>query len=152
MGENVLPATDDTLITITGFGDFKYQARSATQTLEIIGGATQLERTINGELIDLSAPQFRKYITKIGVSAEINPTPMDGMWPGMEVVVQCAVQLAKVTTSPDTLGRNAVSGSIWYANGYTFYRPELTMLIKTLETHFDEWKNVVGWSIELEEK
>lgn len=153
MGENALPADSDTLLEISSFGHMLFQARGLTQTLEIIPGATQLERTINGTLLDLSAPQFRKYISKITVSSEVYPTPIDGIFPGQEVTVACAVQLAFQTGSPPASpNRTAVSGSISQANGYTFYRPLLTMLIKTVETHFDEWRNVVGWSIELEEK
>lgn len=153
MGENVLPADSDTLIEISSFGHMVFQARGATQTLEIISGATQLERTINGTLLDLSAPQFQKYSSKITVPSEILPTPLDGIFPGQEVTVDCAVQLAFPTNSPTAQpNREAVSGSIWEQNGYTFYRPRLTMLIRTVETHLDEWKDVVGWSIELEEK
>lgn len=149
--ENVLPSGKDTILTISSFGNMLFQARGLTQTLEVIGAASQLARTINGGLIDMSAPQFRKYQSKIEVPSEVYPTPIDGIFPGMQVTVDCAVSLAYITGSAGFPKRSAVSGSEWSENGYTFYRPSLTMLIKQVETHFDEWKNVVGWSIDLEE-
>lgn len=149
--ENVLPANSDTLLMISSFGNMLYQARGLTQSLTVIGAATQLERTINGTLIDLSAAQFHKYVSKIDVPSEVNAPPLDGIFPGREVTVQCVASLAYVTGRPGSPNRPAVSGSQWTEGGYSFYRPELTMLIKTVETHFDEWKNVVGWTIELEE-
>lgn len=149
--ENILPSNSDTLLVISSFGNLLYQARGLTQTLSVIGAATQLERTINGTLIDLSAAQFRKYASKIDVPSEVNAPPLDGIFPGMEVTVQCVVSLSYVTGRAGSPNRPGVSGSMWSEGAYTFYRPELTMLIRTVETHFDEWKNVVGWTLELEE-
>lgn len=150
--ENILPANSDTLLVISSFGNMLYQARGLTQTLTVIGAATQLERTINGTLIDISAAQFRKYISKIDVPSEVNAPPLDGIFPGMEVTVQCVVSFAYVTGRLGSPNRPVVSGSSWSEGAYSFYRPELTMLVRTVETHFDEWKNVVGWTLELEEK
>lgn len=149
--ENVLPMGLDTLLVISSFGNMLFQARGLTQTLEPIPGATQLERTINGKLLDISAHQFRKYQSKITVPSEVYPTPLDGIFPGQQVTVDCAVSLAYVTGSLGFPKRAEVSGSSWAENGYTFYRPSLIMLIKDVSTQFDEWKNVVSWSIDLEE-
>jgi hypothetical protein len=149
--ENLLPANADTLLTISSFGNMLYQARGLTQTLEVIGAATQLERTINGTLIDLSAAQFRKYSSKINSPSDVNAPPIDNVYPGQEVTVQCAVGFAFLTGTPGLPHRPAVSGSTFTEGAYTFYRPELIMLVKSLSTSFDEWKNVVGWSLELEE-
>lgn len=149
--ENILPSSSDTLLSISSFGHMIFQARGLSQTLEPIGEATQLERTVNGTLIDLSAPQFRKYESKITVPSEVYPTPIDGIFPGQQVDVQCAVSMAFITGALGFPKRPEVSGSSWSENGYTFYRPLLTMIIRKVETHFDEWKNIVGWSIELEE-
>lgn len=150
--ENILPVNSDTLLVISSFGNLLYQARGLTQTLTVIGAATQLERTINGTLIDLSAAQFRKYASKIDVPSEVYAPPLDGFFPGREVVVQCVVSLSYVTGRLGSPERPAVSGSSWSEGAYTFYRPELTMLVRSVETHFDEWKDIVGWTIELEEK
>lgn len=149
--ENVLPTGSDTILSISSFGNMLFQARGLSQTLEVIAEASQTARTINGTLIDLSAPQFRKYASKITVPSEIYPTPIDGIFPGMTVTVACAVSLAFINGSAGFPKRPEVSGSSWSENGYTFYRPLLTMMIKNIETHFDEWKNVVGWSVDLEE-
>jgi len=149
--ENILPANADTILSISSFGDMLYQARGLSQTLEVIGAATQLERTINGTLVDLSAAQFRKYSSKINVPSDVNAPPLDNIFPGREVTVQCAIGLSFLTGTPGLPHRPAVSGSTFTEGAYTFYRPELVMLIKSVTTQFDEWKNVVGWSIELEE-
>jgi hypothetical protein len=150
--ENILPANSDTLLTISSFGNMLYQARGLSQTLEVIGEATQLERTINGTLIDLSAPQFRKYASTITSPSDVNAPPLDGVWPGMEVTVQCAVGLSYLTTGGNgPYSRPPVSGSLYTDGAYTFYRPELTMRVKSVETHFDEWKNIIGWTLTLEE-
>jgi hypothetical protein len=150
--ENVLPSNSDTLLVISSFGNMLYQARGLTQTLTAIGAATQLERTINGTLLDLSAAQFRKYTSKIDIPSEVYAPPLDGIFPGREVTVECAASLSYVTGRPGSPNRSVVSGSMWSEGGYTFYRPELIMLIRSVEVHFDEWKNVVGWTVELEEK
>src|ERR1035437_5032568 len=96
--ENILPANSDTLLTISSFGNMLYQARGLTQTLSVIGAATQLERTINGNLIDLSVAQFRKYASKITSPNETDTPPLDGVFPGMHVPVQWAGGLAFLPT------------------------------------------------------
>ena len=149
--ENILPANSDTLLTISSFGNMLYQARGLTQTLSVIGAATQLERTINGNLIDLSVAQFRKYASKITIPNDTAAPPLDGVFPGMQVTVHCVVGLAYVTGTSGCPHRTVVSGSSYVEGAYTFYRPSLTMLVRSVETQFDEWKNIVGWSLELEE-
>ena len=69
-----------------------------------------------------------------------------GIKAGMEERV---IELAVVGNGPHH--RPEVSGSSYTEGAYTFYRPELTMMVKTVETQFDEWKNVVGWKLDLEE-
>jgi hypothetical protein len=149
--ENVLPSGADTILTISSFGNMLYQARGLIQTLSVIGEATQQARTINGTLVDISAAQFRKYASKISVSSEVYAPPLDNVFPGQTVTVHCAVTLAFITGTAGLPNRPAVSGSTWTENGYTFYRPELTMMVKSVETQFDEWKNIVGWTLDLEE-
>lgn len=150
--ENILPADADTILSISSFGNMLYQARGLSQTLEPISAATQLERTINGTLVDISAAQFRKYQSKISAPSDVNAPPLDGVFPGMLVTVECAVGLAYFTSGGNgPHHRTPVSGSTYTEGAYTFYRPVLEMRIRTLETHFDEWKNVVGWTLDLEE-
>jgi hypothetical protein len=149
--ENVLPSGADTVLTISSFGNMLYQARGLTQTLETITAASQLERTINGNLIDVSAAQFRKYQSQISVSSEVDAPPLDGVYPGMEVTVGCAVELSYPTGKSGSPHRTEVSGSSYSQNGFTFYRPLLTMLVKDVKTNLDEWGRKVGWTVDLEE-
>lgn len=150
--ENVLPTGADTILSISSFGNMLYQARGLSQTLEVIGEASQMERTINGTLIDLSNPQFRKYASTITVPSDVDAPPLDGVWPGMTVTVDCVVGLAYLTSGGNgPNNRPEVSGSSYTEGAYTFYRPQLIMLVKKVETHFDEWKCIVGWTIDLEE-
>jgi len=149
---NILPADSDTLLTISSFGNLLYQARGLSQTAEVIGAASQLERTINGTLIDLSAPQFRKYSTKISAPDNSTAPPLDNVWPGMHITVECALVFCYLTSGGNgPHGRNPVSGSQYVEGGYTFYRPVLEMRVVTHEQHFDEWKNVIGWTLDAEE-
>lgn len=149
--ENVLPAGSDTLLTISGFGQMLYQARGLNQTLQVIDAAKQLERTINGNLIDLSVPQFRKYKSQISVNDEVDAPPLDNIWPGMTVTVDCAIMLAYPNGRVGSPARAVVSGSSYTQNGFTFYRPSLTMLVTDLQETFDEWGAKVGWTLDLEE-
>jgi hypothetical protein len=155
--ENLLPevnnvATSDTLLTISSFGNMLYQARGLNQTLTVIPEATQQERTINGTLTDLSNPQFRKYASTISVPQDVMAPPLDGVFPGMIVTVDCVVGLSFFTSGGNgPNNRPEVSGSSFQENGFTFYRPVLTMMVKKVETHFDEWKCQVGWTLDLEE-
>ena len=150
--ENILPTNADTLLSISSFGTMLYQARGLTQTLEVISEATQLERFIDGTLGDLSAPQFRKYASTITCPSDVEAPPLDGVWPGMEVTVECVVGLSYLTSSGNgPHNRPEVSGSSYVLGAYTFYRPVLVMRVRKVQTHFDEWKCIVGWTIELEE-
>lgn len=149
--EGVLPSGSDTLLTISSFGSMKFQARGLTQTLELIGEAQQLERTINGKLIDLSVPQFRKYKTRITVQDEVDFPPLDGVYPGMEITVACALYLCYPDGRAGSPNRPEVSGSTYTQNGYTFYRPVLDMRVSSFEEHEDEWQRKIGWTLEAEE-
>lgn len=149
--EGVLPSGADTLLTISGFGNMTYQARGLNQTLEHIGSAVQLERTINGTLTDVSAAQFRKYQSKISVSDEVEAPPLDGIWPGMQVTVAFALYLCYPNGRVGSPARTEVSGSSYTENGYTFYRPQLTMLVKDFTYTLDEWGRKTNWTLDLEE-
>lgn len=148
--ENVLPANSDTLLSISSLGTMLYQARGLTQSLQVISNAAHMERTINGTLIDLSAPQFRKYLTRIAAS-DVDAPPLDNVWPGMTVTIHCAASLCYPTGNPGSPARAEVSGSSWTQGAMTFYRPVLVMLVKSVEQHFNEWKAQNGWTLEAEE-
>lgn len=144
------PNVGDTLLTISGFGTLLYQARGLTQTLEVIPQSKYQMRTINGTLIDVSNPIFRKYASTI-TCTDINTPPFDALWPGMEVTVECAAYLCYKTGNVGSPGRTAVSGSDYVSGEFTFYRPVLTMLVGELRFNQDEWKADVHWSLPLEE-
>jgi hypothetical protein len=148
--ENVLPAGADTVLTISGLGGFQYQARGLSQTLSVIKQAQQQVRTINAGLLDISNPAFRKYASKISCT-DINAPPLDNLWPGMIVSVDCASILCYKTGNTGSPLRPEVSGSSWSLGAFTFYRPILSMMVMNIDQTFEEWKSDFQWSIDLEE-
>lgn len=148
--ENILPSGVDTLLTISGLGGFQYQARGLTQTMTVIPEATDNERSVNGTLINLANPIFQKYKSKI-TCTDVDAPPLDNLWPGMQVTVDCAVSFCYANGNPGSPFRPQVSGSSYTQGSFTFYRPVLEMLVMTLTQNFDEWKGDNGWTLELEE-
>ncbi|MES2845643.1 MAG: hypothetical protein V4747_11490 [Pseudomonadota bacterium] len=139
----------DTLLTIVGVGLTPYSARGLSQTLEPISQAASMRRTVNGSLIDLSAPEFRKYQSQIRCN-DLDAPALDGVWPGQLVTVDCVAELSYLT-SGGSPARTVVSGSSRTVGSYTFYRPQLSMRITGFQTQYDEWGAEVGWSLDLEE-
>jgi len=129
-----------------------FSARGLKGTLAPIAaaqGIDKLRRTVNGTLISIAAPQMWKY--RLDVSGEdVAPAALDQLWVGMQATVNCHVELAFLTArgSPS---RPMVPGSDWVDGDYTYYRPQLVMLIVELETSRDEWGASVSWSMTLEE-
>jgi len=129
-----------------------YSARGLKGTLSPIDAAKgndKLRRTVNGTLIDISAPQMRKYSLEIGGSDQAPPA-LDGLWVGMAVTVDCHVELAYLTAG-GTPGRTPVTGSTRTEGAYSYYRPSLEMLIVDMQTDSDEWTASINWTISLEE-
>lgn len=139
----------DTLLAITGLGLAPFSARGLTQTLEPIEQASNVRRDINGGLHDQSATQFQKYKSSISCS-DINSVSFDDNWPGKSVVVDCVPELSYVTAG-GTPGRTVVAGSSRTDGAYTFYRPQLTMLVTNWNVSRDEYGHATGWTLELEE-
>jgi len=139
----------ETVLSLLGLGVPAYSARGLTQTLEPLDQATSLARTINGELIDLSRAEFRKYKSTIS-GTDQRPPSCDGLWPGRQIVVDCIEELAY----PDggTPLRPVVAGSSFSESGFTYYRPRLTMVVTDFQLSRDEYGAQVGWSMSLEEK
>jgi hypothetical protein len=79
-------------LVIAGIGLPAASIRGVTQTLEPIGAAAQLMRTVNGQLIDVSAAAFRKYASTIRCSDQVPPA-LDGIWPEQLVTVDCVAEL-----------------------------------------------------------
>lgn len=150
--EDTLPANDDTILMISGLG-FQYSARGLTQTLFPISQTKQQKRTIDGTLVDVSNPAMRKYGSKISCT-DTDAPPLDGLWPGMEVTVQCAIERSFLTYKNSVQqypSLPVVSGSLYTIGPLTLYRPELVMLIMDCPASFEEWKHDNGWSIDLEQ-
>ena len=127
-----------------------YSARGLTQTLEPIEAAAQMRRVISGTLRDISQNQFRKYKSSISCNDQDVPG-LEGIWQGMQVVLESAQELAYPTDSR-TPERTPVSGSERTANGFSFYRPTLTMLVTAYNLSYDEYGHQAGWQLDLEEK
>jgi hypothetical protein len=140
----------DTLLQIIGMGVPLYSGRGVQQTLVPIEAAKVLRRSVNGQLIDLSLTQFRKYKTTIRCTDQYSPS-LDSIWPGREVTIYCVVELV-APTSGFAAARPVVSGSQYDdGNGWTHYRPSLDVRITNYSTQNDEWPADVQWEIEAEE-
>jgi len=134
----------------TAPGVAPYSARGLKGSLSLIDGigGGNLRRTINGTLLDLNPPQMRKYVLEISGDDQAPPA-LDGVWPGMEVVVDSNVELAFLTGG--SAGRTMVPGSERFEGAYTYYCPRFTMLVVKLQVERDEWAAAVSWNLTLEE-
>lgn len=137
----------DTLLVLSGMGVAPYSARGLTQTLQPIAQAAQQRRTVNGALVDVSASQFQKYRSTITCTDQASPA-LEGVWPGAELVVDCVAELGYETMT-GAPAREVVASR--EADGFTFYRPRLTMLVTDFSVQTDEWGASVGWTLGLEE-
>src|SRR4051812_45625564 len=122
-----LNGSDSTLLKISGVGMSPYAARGLTQTLNPIEQAKDLRRTINGELIDFSVEQFRKYASIISGSDQM-PPGVAGVWPGQDVQIECISELYYLTAG-GAAERPVVAGSTRIEGPYTYYRPVLNMRV-----------------------
>jgi hypothetical protein len=125
------------------------QLRGTLRPIAMASGDSLVARTVNGTLVDLSASQMRKYRLEIAGDDMAAPA-LDGMWVGMQVVVNCHVELAYLTAG-GTPGRTPVSGSQRIDGNYTYYCPQFSMLIVQMQVERQEWAAVVNWSLTLEE-
>jgi hypothetical protein len=125
-----------------------YSARDLEQSLEPIKAAQQTRRTINGTLVDLSVTRFHKYSSRIRCS-DVEAPALDGIFPGVTVVVDCVAELVFRTGGTPT--RPVVPGSARVVGAYTIYRPRLTMMVTAFEQELGEAQHEVSWELELEE-
>jgi hypothetical protein len=146
--------SNETLLVLSGPGVAPYSARGLTQTLTPIGAAANNRRSINGDLLDLSQPQFRKYASSISCADQLAPA-LDGVWPGMTLTVDCVAELSYKTSggSPSRPIVDVASSeeATRTEGAYTYYRPRLTMKVMAHNQQEDEYGRVVQWSLELEE-
>jgi hypothetical protein len=140
--------SDETLLNLD-FGVALYSARGLTQSLAPDGASRSMRRTVNGRMVDLSVSGFRKYVSTIQCRDTGSPA-LSGIWPGQIVVVDCIVELCHETATAGQ-ERTAVAGSEREANGFTYYRPQLTMMVDNFQIDRDEWGAMVGWTLDLVE-
>jgi hypothetical protein len=139
----------ETVLVISAIGVPPYSARGLTQTLEPIAAALNQRRTVNGALVNLAPTQFKKYRSKITCTDILAPA-IDGMFPGLEVTVDCVAELAYLTAG-GTPQRTVVDGSSRVEGAFTYYRPRLTMMVTGFTDSEDEYGATVAWSLDLEE-
>lgn len=83
----------NTLVSISGIDLSDYAVRGLKLSLAPIPAATQLKRTVNGELIDNSSDQFHeKYAVKISCTDQEGPG-LFGVRPGTEVELTCLADM-----------------------------------------------------------
>ena len=146
------PTGFDIIISGDAPGVNPYSARGLRGTLAPIDAAkgdNKLRRTVNGTLVSIAAPQMWKYRLEVQGN-DVAPAALDGLWVGMQATVDCHVELAFLTAG-GSASRPMVPGSERFDGDYTYYRPQLVMLIVELETSSDEWAASVSWSMTLEE-
>lgn len=150
---------NNTILRLAGVGVPPYSARGLTQTLQPIDAATSQRRTVNGALRDVSSSQFHKYASTIS-GADVAPPAIDGQWPGVTISVDCIPELAVLDPSPTTestteeealFDKPHVPGSIRRADGFLFYRPRLTFMVRGFNLSAEEWTVGVTWTLDLEE-
>lgn len=139
----------NTVLAITGLNIPPYAARGLVETLSPIPAASQLERTVTGELIDLSVESMQKYQVVI-TGDDLQPPGYNGLHVGTLVTVDCISEMAYLTSggSPD---RTVVPGSSRTEGDYTFYRPRLSMRVAGFQMTRDEWSKRLTWVLSLEE-
>lgn len=151
--------TDNTLLVLSAVGVPPYSARGLTQTLAPIAQAVSYARTVNGDYVNLSPSQMRKYSSTITCADQDPPA---SVWPGDTVTVDCVCELAVYgysetvteTDPSDTeqiFERPHVPGSIRYDDDFAFYRPQLEMVVTAINTSTDEYGHIVNWTMTLEE-
>jgi hypothetical protein len=145
-----MPDNAFTNLTLSGDGVQPYATRGATQTLNPIQQASQVDRTVNGKLVNLAFDDgFQKFASAISCNDQTAPA-FEKSWPGLTVTVGCLAELC-YKTSGGSPSRSVVPDSSRVDGDYTFYRPLLTMMVLNYSTQTDEYGSIVSWSMQLEE-
>ena len=144
--------TELTLLRLDPIGVPPYSARGITQSLDPVDEAAQMARTVNGTLISLSDDNFKKLKSTITCTDQQQPA-LDGVWPGDILTVDCVIELSYLTggTPSRSLASSTDDTATRTENGFTFYRPRLTMMVISYTKTFDEYGADSGWSLELQE-
>jgi hypothetical protein len=135
-----------------------FSSRDVTQTLDFItstgGGGdamgSWIREDIDGELMDLTSPQFRKFQSVITCTEQDAPS-MDGdAWLGTVCLVECIHEL-RFLTGVGSQVRMEVSGSVRVEGSYTYYRPQLEMMITGFSSGNKERLTEYNWRLSLRE-
>lgn len=139
-----------TVLRMIGVGVPPYSARGLRQTIAPIDQASQLRRTVNGGLKDISFSGFKKYKTTIS-GTDQRPPNFDGKWPGKTVTIDCIAELSYTPDEGETRQRPAVPGSEHVEGAHTVYRPRLEMRVVNFQQDHDEYEVAIGWTMDAEE-
>lgn len=145
----VLTDTNTTLLTLDPITVPPYSARGIVQTLDPIPQAFMGVRTVDGELLNLSLPAMQKYRSII-TCRDLDGPALAGVWQGQILTVGCVKEL-KYVTATGSAGRPAVADSTYVEGIYTYFRPELIMMVTNYTDSFEEYEAMTNWQIELEE-
>lgn len=123
-----------------------YSVRGLTERIEL-DFEPQIVRNWNGDPIDVTPPQFKKYRVTVQVS-DMDSPPLDGVFTGMTLTIDCVTEFCYETASAGG-SRTAVSGSERFDtdNNLTFYRPQLDVMVESYTIDTDEAGAVVGWTL-----
>lgn len=136
-------------LVVTGIGFPEASVRGVSQTFEPIAESSQLTRDVNGNLIDISNPAFRKFTSTLSCSDQVPPT-LAGLWPGMVVTVDSVAEWSYLTATGAPV-RPVVSSRV--EGSYTFYRPRLVMVVvEPWRQSSDPWNASVQWQLVLQEQ
>jgi hypothetical protein len=112
--------------------------------------AANIYRDVNGVLRTVGgATPFQKYRSSISCK-DMRPVAVNGVWPGKLVTVQCIATLGYLTAM-ELPARSVVPGSSFVEGDWTFYRPELSMMVLSWSLEEAEYEGAISWSMELEE-
>ena len=140
-----------TLIPLSGHNNpvlQKYAVRGLTQTLKQIGDPSNIRRTVDGRLVNLTPPWFQQYASTV-TCKDVNAPCLDNAWRGVICEVHCCTELSYISGSPT---RPVVSGSTRVDElGITYYRPILIMMVMDIDQNFAEWESLWNWRIDLQE-
>lgn len=136
-------------LVISGDGTPTYAVRGLDVALEPIATAVPA-RTINGGLINLTPPEFRKFRLTLGCE-DVDPPAFAGLWPGEVVSVIPPEEVGYLTaTGSPPPGRSIVSSR--ESGDHTFVLLDLLMMV------MGPWQQVrneaagkTRWQIVLEE-
>lgn len=136
-------------LVITGINVPPFSTRAALQQIQPIDAATQVARTVNGELIDLSDIDeiFRQFVTTISGTDMQAP---EFIWPGQTITIHCLARFWKKTVGGVFI-RSPVPDSEVVDGDYTSYRPILVCKVISWTDQRDDWNANHTWQLVAEE-